>query len=227
MCGRFTLFAPYYEVIDRFDIESAFSESDYIQSYNIAPSQQVVAIINDGTKNRLGHLRWGLIPPWAKDGKIGYKMINARAETIAEKPSFRNAFTKQRCIIPADSFYEWQRKDGEKVPMRIKLKSDELFAIAGLWESWKSPEGKIIHTCTAITTEPNELVSPIHNRMPAILKKEEEKAWLNPIHTDIHFLGNMLRPFDKEQMNAYSVSAAVNSPKNNDASLIKPVCYGG
>ncbi|MDW0117116.1 SOS response-associated peptidase [Sporosarcina thermotolerans] len=224
MCGRFTLFAPYYEIMERFRIEAAFEESDYVPSYNISPSQQVVAIINDGEKNRLGHLRWGLIPPWAKDEKIGYKMINARAETLAEKPSYRNAFSKKRCIIPADSFYEWQRKDGEKVPMRIKLKTDELFAIAGLWETWKSPDGKLIHTCTAITTEPNELVKPIHNRMPVILKKEDEGIWLDPKNTDIQTLGNLLKPFDKNQMNAYSVSSAVNSPKNNEESLILPVC---
>lgn len=224
MCGRFTLFAPYYEIIDRFDIESAFSESDYIPSYNIAPSQQVVAIINDGRKNRLGHLRWGLIPPWAKDEKIGYKMINARAETVAEKPSFRQAFRKQRCILPADSFYEWQRKDGEKIPMRIKMKNDELFAIAGLWEAWKSPEGKVIYTCTAITTGPNDLMQPIHDRMPVILKREDEAAWLDPRNDTVNFLGNMLRPFDENQMDAYSVSPAVNSPKNNEVSLILPVC---
>ncbi|WP_252502563.1 SOS response-associated peptidase [Sporosarcina sp. Marseille-Q4943] len=224
MCGRFTLFAPYYEIIDRFDIESAFSENDYIPSYNIAPSQQVAAIINDGHKNRLGHLRWGLIPPWAKDEKIGYKMINARAETVAEKPSFRKAFQKKRCILPADSFYEWQRKDGEKIPMRIKLKNDELFAIAGLWESWESPNGTVIHTCTAITTEPNELVKPIHDRMPVILRREDEAAWLDLRNDDVDFLGNMLRPFDEKQMEAYSVSSAVNSPKNNEESLIVPVC---
>ncbi|MCM3711316.1 SOS response-associated peptidase [Sporosarcina luteola] len=224
MCGRFTLFAPYYDIIDRFDIESAFAESDYIPSYNIAPSQQVVAVINDGRKNRLGHLRWGLIPPWAKDEKIGYKMINARAETVAEKPSFRRAFQKQRCILPADSFYEWQRKDGEKIPMRIRLKNDELFAIAGLWESWKSPDGKVIHTCTAITTAPNELMKPIHDRMPVILKREDEAAWLDPLNDDVDFLGNMLRSFDEKQMDAYSVSSAVNSPKNNEANLIVPVC---
>ncbi len=224
MCGRFTLFAPYYEIIERFDIESAFPESDYIPSYNIAPSQQVVAIINDGRKNRLGGLRWGLIPPWAKDEKIGCKMINARAETVAEKPSFRKAFQKQRCILPADSFYEWQRKDGKKIPMRIKMKTDELFAIAGLWESWQSPDGKVIYTCTAITTEPNDLMEPIHDRMPVILKREDEAAWLNPRIDDVDFLGNMLRPFDENQMDAYSVSSAVNSPKNNEASLIVPVC---
>lgn len=224
MCGRFTLFAPYFEVIERFDIVTAFAESDYIQSYNIAPSQQVAAIINDGTQNRLGHLRWGLIPPWAKDEKIGYKMINARAETIAEKPSFRKAFLKQRCIIPADSFYEWKRQDGDKIPMRIKLKSEGLFAIAGLWESWKSPEGHLIHTCTAITTKPNELMKPIHDRMPVILKKEDEAAWLNPKNTDSHFLGNMLKPFDESQMDAYAISSQVNSPKNNDETLIHRLC---
>lgn len=224
MCGRFTLFAPYYEIIDRFDIDSAFAESDYMPSYNIAPSQQVVAIINDGRNNRLGHLRWGLIPPWAKDEKIGYKMINARAETIAEKTSFRKAFQRQRCILPADSFYEWQRKNGEKIPMRIKLKNDDLFAIAGLWESWKSPDGKVIHTCTAITTEPNNLMKPIHDRMPVILKREDESAWLDPRNIDVDFLGNMLQPFDESQMDAYSVSSAVNSPKNNEESLIVPVC---
>lgn len=224
MCGRFTLFAPYYEIMERFRIEAAFEEGEYNPSYNIAPSQQVVAIINDGEKNRMGHLRWGLIPPWAKDEKIGYKMINARAETVAEKPSYRKAFSKQRCIIPADSFYEWQRNGNEKIPMRIKLKTDELFAIAGLWETWKSPDGKLIHTCTAITTEPNELVKPIHNRMPVILKKEDEGIWLDPKNKDIQFLGNLLKPFDKDQMDAYSVSSAVNSPKNNEESLILPVC---
>ncbi|MFS0574776.1 SOS response-associated peptidase [Sporosarcina sp. 179-K 3D1 HS] len=224
MCGRFTLFAPYYEIIKRFDIESAFEESDYIPSYNIAPSNQVAAIINDGQKNRLGYLKWGLVPPWAKDEKIGYKMINARAETVAEKPSYRNAFKKRRCILPADSFYEWQRKEGNKIPMRIKLKDDGLFAIAGLWESWKKPDGSMLYTCTAITTEPNVLVKPIHDRMPVILRKEDEAAWLNPSNQDIHFLGNMLKPFDEEQMEAYIVSSDVNSPKNNKESLIAPVC---
>ncbi|MEK3933791.1 SOS response-associated peptidase [Sporosarcina sp. FSL W7-1349] len=224
MCGRFTLFAPYYEIVKRFDIESAFEESDYVPSYNIAPSQQVVAILNDGEKNRLGHLKWGLVPSWAKEEKIGYKMINARAETVAEKPSYRNAFKKRRCILPADSFYEWQRKDGDKIPMRIKLKGDGLFAIAGLWEAWRKPDGSMLYTCTAITTKPNGLMEPIHDRMPVILRKEDEAAWLDPKNEDIHFLGNMLKPFDEEQMEAYIVSSNVNSPKNNEESLIIPIC---
>ncbi|NYF25263.1 SOS response-associated peptidase [Sporosarcina sp. JAI121] len=224
MCGRFTLFAPYYEIIERFDIGAAFEESDYIPSYNIAPSQQVVAVINDGTKNRLGHLRWGLIPPWAKDEKIGYKMINARAETIAEKPSFRKAFKKRRCLIPADSFYEWKKTEDGKAPIRIKLKSDELFAIAGLWESWKSREGTVIYTCTAITTKPNSLMEPIHARMPVILRQQDEATWLNPENEDVDSLANLLQPFDENQMEAYIVSSAVNSPKNNEESLIVEVC---
>lgn len=223
MCGRFTLFAPYYEIVERFNIESALEEHQYIPSYNIAPSQQVLAVINDGKKNRLGHLRWGLIPPWAKDEKVGYKMINARAETVAEKPSYRNAFKKKRCIIPADSFYEWQNNEAGKVPMRIKLKSNELFGIAGLWESWRAPDGKQVHTCTAITTEPNSLIMPIHNRMPVILLPEDEKAWLDPLNTNTNFLGNILRPYDETQMEAYMVSGDVNSPKNNNESLIIPV----
>ena len=180
MCGRFTLFAPYFDIIERFDIETAFEEQDYIPSYNIAPSQQVVALINDGTKNRLGYLRWGLIPPWAKDPKIGYKMINARSETLDEKPSFQNAYKEKRCIIPADSFYEWQKVGQEKVAMRFKLKSNELFGIAGLWESWTSPEGNVLNTCTVITTKPNPLVEQVHNRMPVMLRPEDEADWLNP-----------------------------------------------
>ncbi|WP_438311681.1 SOS response-associated peptidase [Sporosarcina sp. FA9] len=223
MCGRFTLFAPYFDIIERFDIETAFKEQDYIPSYNIAPSQQVVALINDGTKNRLGYLRWGLIPPWAKDVKIGYKMINARSETLDEKPSFRNAFKKKRCIIPADSFYEWQKVGPEKVAMRFKLKSNELFGIASLWESWTSPDGNVLNTCTVITTEPNPLVGKIHNRMPVMLRPEDEADWLNPSNQDIDFLGNILRPFDENLMEVYAVSSEVNSPKNNEESLIIPI----
>ncbi|MFD1927031.1 SOS response-associated peptidase [Sporosarcina siberiensis] len=223
MCGRFTLFAPYFDIIERFDIETAFEEQDYIPSYNIAPSQQVVALINDGTKNRLGYLRWGLIPPWAKDPKIGYKMINARSETLDEKPSFQNAYKKKRCIIPADSFYEWQKVGSEKVAMRFKLKSNELFGIAGLWESWTSKDGNVLNTCTVITTKPNPLVEKVHNRMPVMLRPEDEADWLNPSIKDTDFLGNILRPFDENQMEAYAVSSEVNSPKNNEKSLIIPI----
>lgn len=224
MCGRYSLYADYSALLERFNIEEvSIDESEYAPSYNIAPTHQVLAVVNDGTKNRLGMLRWGLIPPWAKDEKIGSKMINARAETAAEKPSFRNAFKKKRCLIIADSFYEWRRTDNHKTPMRIKLKSGEPFAFAGLWESWKSPEGKTISTCSILTTKPNDLMATIHDRMPVVLSKEAEKVWLDPKVDDPEVLGELLKPFDASEMEAYEVSSAVNSPKNNGPELIEKV----
>lgn len=223
MCGRYTLFASVDEIVERFMVD-VFEEGIYEPSYNIAPSQQVIAIINDGSRNRLGKLRWGLIPPWAKDEKIGYKTINARGETIAEKASFRNAYRKKRCIIPADSFYEWQRDGNNKTPINIKLKDGGLFGLAGLWESWKSPEGKLVHSCTVITTEANEIMKPIHDRMPVILKPETEKIWLDPSIQEPEVLNQFIRPFDSEQMETFIVSNEVNSPKMNHEGLIVPVC---
>lgn len=224
MCGRYSLYADYSALLERFDIEeTTFQEEDYEPNYNVAPSQQVVAVINDGSKNRLGLLKWGLIPPWARDEKIGYKMINARAETAAEKPSFRNAFKKKRCLVVADSFYEWQRSDTGKTPMRIKLKSGEPFAFAALWESWKSPDGKTINSCSILTTKPNELMASIHDRMPVVLTKDAEKIWLDPKVQDPEVLGELLRPFNAEEMEAYEVSEAVNSPKNNGPELIREI----
>lgn len=224
MCGRFTLTATFTEIINRFEIEAAIQEEIYNPNFNAAPSQQVLSVINDGTKNRLGYLRWGLVPSWAKDEKIGYKMINARAETLTEKPSFRNAFKKKRCIVIADSFYEWKRHDDKsKTPMRIKLKSDNLFAMAGLWEHWKSPSGESVYSCTVITTKPNELVKDIHDRMPVILEPENEKLWLGS-DTAADDLIKLLRPLDESLMEAYEVSSLVNSPKNNSPNLIQKIC---
>ncbi|WP_153126848.1 SOS response-associated peptidase [Peribacillus tepidiphilus] len=224
MCGRFTLTASFQQIIDRFEVEQFIQEELYSPSYNIAPSQSVIAVINDGTFNRMGYLRWGLIPPWAKDLSIGHKMINARAETLHEKPSFRNAFQKKRCLIIADSFYEWKRNGQNKTPMRIKLKSDDLFAMAGLWEHWKSPEGQSIYSCSVITTTPNELVKDIHDRMPVILKPEDEKIWLNPSIRDTNELKRLLKPLPEHLMEAYEVSSLVNSPKNNSIELIQKIC---
>lgn len=225
MCGRFTLTASIDEILDRFDIQAFLDEENYAPSYNIAPSQSVLAIINDGKANRMGFLKWGLIPPWAKDMSIGYKMINARAETIAEKPSFRHAFQKKRCLIIADSFYEWKlHKDKTKTPMRIKLKGEDLFAMAGLWEQWKSPEGKSVFSCSVITTTPNELMTEIHDRMPVILRPEDEPTWLNPANKDPKLLSHLLVPLDHKRMEAYEVSPLVNSPKNNSIQLIQKMC---
>lgn len=223
MCGRFTLFTDIEEIKERFDIQGSFDE-EYQFSYNIAPSQSVLSVINDGVRNRLGYLRWGLIPFWAKDEKAGYKMINARAETIAEKASFRNAYKKKRCLIVADSFYEWKKTPERKIPMRIKLKNNAPFGMAGLWESWKSPEGISIYSCSVITTVPNELMTSIHDRMPVILKPEDEKDWLNPSINDPAYLQQYLKPFDSEQMEAFEVSTDVNSTKNNSPNLIQQIC---
>lgn len=224
MCGRFTIFANFTDIMNRFDIEAGIQEELYKPSYNVAPSHSVLSVINDGTKNRLGYLQWGLIPPWAKDEKIGNKMINARAETLMEKSSFRHAYQKKRCLILADSYYEWKRNSGHtKIPMRIKLKSDELFAMAGLWERWISPEGKSIFTCTIITTASNNLTKEIHDRMPVILKPEDEKTWLDPTIQEPKKLQHLLRPLSEEVMEAYEVSSLVNSPKFNSPDLIKQI----
>jgi putative SOS response-associated peptidase YedK len=225
MCGRFTLTATVDQLIDRFDIEYFLEQEDFQPSYNIAPSQSVVAVINNGHHNKMGYLRWGLIPPWAKDMSIGHKMINARAETLIEKPSFRTAYKKKRCLIIADSFYEWKRLDEKKkVPMRIKLKSEQLFAMAGLWENWKSPEGKSIFSCTVITTTPNNLVKEIHDRMPVILRPEDEKIWLDPTLNDTRLLDQLMVPLNESLMETYEVSSLVNSPKNNSIELIERIC---
>ena len=224
LCGRFTLSAELNEIIDRFSIEAAIQEELYHPSYNIAPSQPVLSVINDGNRNRLGYLQWGLIPSWAKDEKIGFKLINARSETLAEKPSFRDAYKKRRCLIVADSFYEWKRQDDHtKTPMRIKLKSDELFAMAGIWERWKSPKGNTVFTCTVITTTPNKLMQDIHDRMPVILRPEDEHIWLNPAINDLHVINHLLVPLQEDLLEAYEVTNLVNSPKNNSPQLIERI----
>ena len=196
--------------------------SDFTLRYNIAPSQNAPAILNENEKS-VQLLRWGLIPSWAKDPKIAYQLYNARAETIAEKPSFRNAFKKRRCLIPADGFYEWRMEsDGKsKIPMRVRLKSKEPFTFAGLWETWKDPQEKEVRTFTIITTEPNEVLQPIHNRMPVIMKPEDEEAWLDP-QADVKHLTKILMPYSSNEMEAYAVSKLVNSPKHDSPDCIEP-----
>lgn len=222
MCGRYSLTADFQVIEDRFG-EATFDITKYEKSYNIAPSQLVLSVVNDGSKNRLGFLKWGLIPQWAKESKVGFKMINARSETVHEKPSFREAFKRKRCLVIADSFYEWKRTDDRKIPMRIKMKNDELFAMAGLWESWKSPEGKTIHSCTILTTTPNDMMSDIHDRMPVILKPSDEEKWLNPELNTLDELKKFLIPLEDGHLEAYEVSDKVNSPKNNSPELIEKV----
>ncbi|HSI68395.1 MAG TPA: SOS response-associated peptidase [Planococcus sp. (in: firmicutes)] len=224
MCGRYTLYADFNVILNRFNVEeTALEEGQYKPSYNVAPSQQVLAVVNDGTKNRLGQLKWGLIPPWAKDEKIGSKMINARSETAAEKPSFKRALRQKRCLVLADSFYEWKRLEDKKIPMLIKMKSGEPFAFAALWETWQSPDGKKVNSCAILTTGPNELMEGIHDRMPVILTKEEERIWLDPKVQNPEELITLLKPPNPAAMEAFEVSNAVNSPKNNSPELIEKV----
>lgn len=220
MCGRYTLFASFEKILEEFDIQQAIKEIFYEASYNIAPSQHVLSIINDGQKNRMGFLKWGLIPSWAKDEKMASKMINARSETVDEKPSFKKSFYQRRCLIPMDSFYEWKKEGKSKTPMRITMKDNSLFGVAGLWDTWKTPTGEAIHTCTILTTEPNELMKDIHDRMPVILNKKQQLTWLDPQNRDKEQLKSLLVPFDAEKMIAYQVSDMVNSPINNSEQLI-------
>jgi putative SOS response-associated peptidase YedK len=222
MCGRFTLIQTAEAIQDTFDIGNA---PDLQPRYNIAPTQEVVTVLHD-TDNDLRVaklLRWGLIPSWSKDPSIATKLINARSETVAEKPSFRSAFKKRRCLIVADGFYEWLRTEGKKQPFRFQLQDKQPFGFAGLWEQWQSPSGEEIHTCTILTTAANELMAPIHDRMPVILKPEDYDLWLDPQAQDPKMLQPLLQPFSTEAMTAYPVSTIVNSPKNNTPECVASI----
>ncbi len=219
MCGRFSIIVEEEILKKRFDVIIPEQETLFPR-FNAAPTQNLPVITNQ-SPNEIHHFRWGLIPFWAKDIKIGNKLINARCETLAEKPSFKNALRNRRCLVLADGFYEWKRVGKNKIPMRITLRNEEPFAIAGLWENWKSPNGEFIKSFTVITTEPNELMSGIHNRMPVILPREIERDWLDNSLSQEE-LNNLLQPFESEKMKAFQVSTAVNSPANDNPSVIFP-----
>jgi putative SOS response-associated peptidase YedK len=219
MCGRFTLTTDLGDLEERFSFHAA--NLSFTPRYNIAPSQQVLAVIG-AEERRVGLLHWGLIPSWAKDSSIGNRMINARAETVAEKPSFRRALQKRRCLVLADGFYEWKADGKKKIPMYITLKDHEPFGFAGLWETWKSPEGETTHSCTIITTTPNTLMAAIHTRMPVILPRNAEAVWLDRSLEDPARLLPLLVPYSAENMDAYAVSPAVNSPRNDSPACIEP-----
>jgi putative SOS response-associated peptidase YedK len=222
MCGRFTLLAPGEAVAEYFDLPDT---PILAPRYNIAPTQPVAAVrVNrDSGVRELTHFHWGLIPRWAKDPNIGSRMINARSETAAEKPSFRTAFKYRRCLVPSDGFYEWQKLNGSKQPVRIQMAGGGLFAIAGLWEHWQSPDGSEIESCTLLTTGPNELLQPVHNRMPVILAEEDFDLWLDPGAQHPGEVQPLLRPYPADQMSFYPVSTHVNNPRNEDPQCIEPL----
>ena len=221
MCGRFTLTADQDSFEDRFSLTRF--DLGWVPSFNIAPTQEVLTVTNDGSENRPELMRWGLVPSWAKDPKIGNRMINARSETLAEKPSFRTAFKRRRCLIPADGFYEWKREGKAKKPMLITANPGGLFAFAGLWETWKQPDDSWLLTCAIITTSANEFMKSIHDRMPVILPRESEASWLDPEEQDTAMLSELLLPYESDRMEAYEVSTLVNSPRNNFPEVIEPV----
>jgi len=222
MCGRFTLTADVNAIQEAFPWVNV--PPGLQPRYNIAPSQPVAVVPNDG-KNRLDFYTWGLIPSWAKDPSIGNRMINARSETLAEKPSFRTSYKRRRCLVLADGFYEWRQeaKGQPKTPMYIRLESGDPFAFAGLWDQWNAPDGSTILSCTIITTQPNSLVEHIHNRMPVILPPQAYDAWLMPGEQSPTELAHWLVPYPAEEMMAYPVSRQVNSPNNESPEVIVPV----
>lgn len=193
--------------------------------YNIAPSQMVPVITNRKRKE-LTLLKWGLVPTWAKDPAIGNRMINARSETAAEKPSFRTAFKRRRCLIPSDGYYEWTKRDSKKVPMYIKRRDREIFAFAGLWENWKKPDGSWLGTCTILTTEANDFIRPIHHRMTVMIEPEDYDTWLSEEELNPGQWLALRAGCDSEQLTAFEVSTQVNRPVNDNPTVIFPVDTG-
>ena len=221
MCGRFSLTKEEAEIEKRFN--ARFYSNDLVKRYNVAPSQ-LALVITDKNPSELQLYKWGLIPSWAKDISIGNKIINARSETLREKPSFRNLIKRKRCLVISDGFYEWKKyENGSKTPYRICLKDEGLFSFAGLWDSWTDENtGEIIDSFTIITTSANSKVAPIHDRMPVILEQEEEKIWLN-MQTDPVEIDSVLDQFSVDNIKVYQVSKLVNSPVNDNSGILNPI----
>jgi putative SOS response-associated peptidase YedK len=227
MCGRFVSSTTSDEIAKYFDV-SEVSESLLEPNYNVAPTTDVYAVLETGDVRRLEPLHWGLVPIWAKDLKIGNRMINARAETIAEKNAFKRAFTKRRCLIPADGFYEWTKVPGRKAkqPWYIQPTDGHPFAFAGLWEVWRGPDRdseEVVHSCTIITGSPNDKMSAIHHRMPVILPADEWDTWLDPDQDDLEMLGKLLVPAPNSAITIHAVGTEVNNVRNNGRQLLDPV----
>jgi putative SOS response-associated peptidase YedK len=221
MCGRYRLSRRKQLIAEYFETDN---EVDWEPRYNIAPSQPVGIIRRDpATPQRQFTLaRWGLIPSWASDASIGFKAINARAETVAIKPAFRDAFMSRRCLLPADGFFEWRRSGKEKQPFHFGMQDDSLFAFAGLWDRWRDLEGAVIESCSVLTTTANSLLVDIHDRMPVVLRQENYDLWLDPGFKDVKVLAEVLVPFDAARMRCFPVSNRVNAVANDDPDCVVP-----
>lgn len=220
MCGRFTLTVDPQVIQQEFGVQTV--AADLKPRYNIAPTQPVAVVVNDGGR-RLEMFRWGFIPFWARDPAIGNRMINARAETVAEKASFKNSLKNRRCLVVADGFFEWRKEAQGKTPFYIRLASGRPFAFAGLWDTWSPKEGDPVRSCTIITTAPNEFMASIHNRMPVILTPAAVDRWLDPDESSPEALQPLLQPYPAELMMGYPVSRVVNSPANDSPVCIEPL----
>ncbi len=221
MCGRYTQTRSARQLAEAFEADLN-NELDLLPRYNIAPTQPMVVVRATPRGREVALMRWGLIPSWAKDPSIGSKMINARCETVHEKPAYRSAFRSRRCLIPADGFYEWKKTGGRKQPMYIHRRDGQPLAFAGLWERWQG-DGEPVETCTILTTEPNALMAPIHDRMPVIVEPQDYAMWLDPKVHDDGQLARLLQPCAAERLMAYPVSSLVNSPKNDTTRCIEPI----
>lgn len=226
MCGRFTLTRKKKDIIEeyqkRFNREiKDISRNIYSESYNIAPSQEVAVLYHDGKQLNFDYHQWGLIPHWSKDKKIGYKMINARMETIADKPSFRDSFYNNRCLIIADGYYEWSKRGKEKIPYYFTLENHKLFAFAGIRSAWQNGN-EIINSCSIITTDAVGDSADIHNRMPIILDLNNEMDWINPEIKEKQQLFEILGQKSNDNLSYYQVTTKVNNPKNNSSDLLIP-----
>lgn len=221
MCGRFALHHATAEVAEHFGAEQLSIE--LAPRYNIAPSQPVAVVRQRGVRS-LDACKWGLVPSWAKDPKIGNRMINARAETLAEKPSYKSALKRRRCLIPASGFYEWRREgEEERIPTYIHALDESLLALAGLWEEWRSPEGEALHTCTILTTQANAFMAPIHARMPVILPPAACEQWLDQEQQDLEPLLALLQPWAGDELASHAVGRQVNAASFDEPSCIQPV----
>lgn len=222
MCGRYSQQQSAEIIAQAFQVDNV---PPLEPRYNIAPTQSVATILQTAENRQFKLLHWGLIPNWAKDKKISSRLINARAETVTEKPSFRSAFRRRRCLILADGFYEWQQQEAkQKQPFYFRMSDQSPFAFAGLWEHWKAQEtGETIESCTIITTEPNELMKSVHNRMPVILEPKNYDLWLDPEVKKPELLQPLLNPYPAEEMTAFAVSKAVNKPSNDTAECINSI----
>lgn len=225
MCGRYTLSSPNDAVADLFEMP----ELPFLAPrYNVAPTQEtaVVRVLKHGEPRQLDLLRWGLVPYWAKDLAIGNKMINARSESVAEKPAYKRSFRKQRCLVATDGFFEWKKAGKLKQPYHVRRQDRRPFAFAGLWDRWKNPDGKLIDTFTILTTSSNDLIRPLHDRMPVILDRKDFSLWLDPEMNDPVRLQELLVPAPSEGMETVPVSRVVNSPANDGCDCIEPLVEG-